>query len=78
MTKVRNRAWLARFIATPDKVLSEKDPTAMALFNSYEQVQMPNLYLSADEVSTLIDYLETYTEARPAEPSQAVNGPNNR
>ena len=35
VTAHRDRAWLARMIATPDRLLDEKDPLAMALFAQY-------------------------------------------
>ena len=53
----RERQWLARFIATPDKLLAEHDPTAVALADKYRQVRMPNLSLSEDDASVLIDFI---------------------
>src|SRR5471032_272502 len=69
-TARRNRAWLARFIATPDKVLEEKDPIATAMFQKYKQIQMPNLKVSPEDVGYLIDYLETQNKgiANPSQP----------
>jgi protein SCO1 len=61
VTKVRDRAWLARFIAAPDKVLDGKDPIAMALYDKYKQVNMPNLRLGTADVDTLISFLEAQT-----------------
>lgn len=57
VSSARNREWLARFIGTPDKVLEEKDPIAMSLFQKYKQIQMPNLRISQEEIGYLIDYL---------------------
>lgn len=59
VTARRDRAWLARFIATPDQLLAEKDPLATALFAQYQNVQMPNLRLGDADVATLLHYLET-------------------
>ena len=64
VTTHRDRAWLARFIATPDQVLAEKDPLALALFAQYKQVQMPNQRLSQADVTALLGYLETQSAAR--------------
>ncbi len=61
VTQARDRAWLNRFIAVPDKVLSEKDPIATALYTKYKQVQMPNLRLEEVEVEALVHFLETQT-----------------
>jgi protein SCO1 len=63
VTTVRDKAWLGRFIATPDKVLAEKDPIATALFNKYKQVNMPNLRLGTEDVSILLSYLQAETTA---------------
>jgi protein SCO1 len=63
VTHVRDRDWLARFIATPDKVLNERDPIATALFDKYQQVNMPNLRLGTADVAALISFLEAQTKA---------------
>ena len=63
ITTLRDRAWLARFIATPDKVLAEKDPIATALFDKYKQVIMPNLRLGSGDLNELLKYLESQTTA---------------
>jgi protein SCO1/2 len=61
VTNSRNRDWLKRFIQEPDKVLAEKDPTAIALFERYKQVRMPNLRLADGDVETVIKFLEETT-----------------
>ncbi len=58
VTALRDRDWLARFIAEPDKVLAEGDPTAAAMLQEFNNLQMPNLGLSQAQVSALIAYLE--------------------
>ncbi|HXG94993.1 MAG TPA: SCO family protein [Blastocatellia bacterium] len=75
VTKTRDRAWLARFIAVPDKVLAEKDPIATALFKKYKEVQMPNLGLHEVDVATLIQYMEARTAALNAAEPATKAGP---
>jgi len=58
VTAQRDRAWLARFIAAPDTVLAAGDPTASALLQEFNNVQMPNLGLSQDQVAALVAYLD--------------------
>jgi protein SCO1/2 len=58
VTSRRQNAWLKRFIKAPDKVLAQKDPTALALFAKYNKVHMPNLRLDDALTSSLINYLE--------------------
>jgi protein SCO1 len=74
VTNVRERAWLAKFIATPDKVLAEKDPTATALFEKYKQVIMPNLRLSPVDLESLLNFLQTQNGTPRAEASAAMVG----
>ncbi len=58
ITEKRDRKWLARWIKTPDKLLAKKDPIAIALFNQYKKVLMPNFRLSDADVEALIKYME--------------------
>ncbi len=58
VTKMRDRAWLARWIKTPDKLLADKDPIAVDLYNRYKKIVMPNLRLSDREVEDLIIYMD--------------------
>ena len=70
VTKRREREWLARWLAEPDKMLAEKDPIAMELFAKHQKVAMPNFSLNKKDVSALIDYLET--ESRRVEKFELV------
>ncbi len=55
----RDRAWLERFIRSPDQVLAERDPIAMQLLAKHKGVRMPNLDLTPEEVSDILKYIET-------------------
>ena len=63
VTTLRDRTWLARYIATPDLVLASGDPIAKALFARYKDVRMPNLSLSTEEVDALLPYMEQLSRA---------------
>jgi len=58
VTLKRERAWLTRFIAEPDKMLAEKDPLALELLARYDNVVMPNLRLNAAEIQALLTHIE--------------------
>ena len=75
VTNVRDQKWLAEQIATPDKILQEKDPIAMALFKKYKKVVMPNLRLEDDQVEQLIDFLKSQDnpQAAAAAPHKPVD-----
>jgi protein SCO1 len=61
VTNARSRDWLTRYILGPDKMLERRDPVAVALFNRYNKVKMPNLHLVPVDVKTLLDYFESKT-----------------
>jgi protein SCO1/2 len=58
VTRLRQRAWLVRWIKEPDRMLAEKDPLAMALFAKYNQLPMPNMRLNESEVDALLAFLD--------------------
>ncbi|MGC2694825.1 MAG: SCO family protein [Candidatus Angelobacter sp.] len=76
VTHVRERSWLERFIATPDKVLAEKDPIAVALFKQYKEVKMPNLRMADIDLKRVIDFLERQSAAhdKAAPADKATDG----
>lgn len=61
VTRQRDMEWLIRWLKEPDRMLEEKDPLAMLLFEQYNRLPMPNLRLGDTEVSALIDYMEEET-----------------
>ncbi|HSD61378.1 MAG TPA: SCO family protein, partial [Burkholderiales bacterium] len=61
VTGRRDRAWLARWLKTPDQMLAEKDPIAITLYARYKELPMPNLKLSDNDADVLIAYLESET-----------------
>jgi protein SCO1 len=70
VTGRRDRAWLTRFIQTPDTLLAEQDPLATELFKKFKQVRMPNLHLGEGDVAALLAYLETQPIAEKATESK--------
>jgi protein SCO1/2 len=63
VTARRDRAWLARYIMAPDKMLAERDPIAVALFEKYQYARMPNLRLAPPEVAAVLSYVEARSGA---------------
>jgi protein SCO1/2 len=59
----RNPKWLRRYISVPDKVLAEKDPIAMYLFNKYKEVRMPNQGLHEVDAAVILGYIDARTNA---------------
>lgn len=59
----REHAWLVRFITHPDTMLQENDPVASALYQRFNQVNMPNLKLTEKDAESLIHYINSRTSA---------------
>ena len=59
VTTRRDKAWLARWLKEPDKVLAEGDPIATELFETANKIPMHNLGLSDSEIASLIAYFES-------------------
>jgi len=72
VTQKRDRAWLARWLAEPEKMLAEKDPIIMEQYARFNEVPMPNMRLNELEVASLIDYMES--ESRRVKAAQTVVG----
>jgi protein SCO1/2 len=70
VTTRRERDWLRRFIAAPDKMNAGGDPIALELRATYRQARMPNLALSDEDVSAVIDYLDE--QSRVADKAAAI------
>ncbi len=66
ITNQRDHDWLARFIATPDKLLAQNDPIATQLFAKYQQVQMPNLRLDQQQTEAILNFIQQQSEAAEA------------
>jgi protein SCO1/2 len=75
VTTRRDPLWLSRWIKEPDRMLAEKDPLAMQLFEQYNRLVMPNLRLGEVEVSALVAYMAQETArlqaARKQQPETA-------
>lgn len=57
VTQRRDAAWLARYVAQPEKMLAEGDPIATGLFRQYKQVRMPNVELGTDDVAAVLSFI---------------------
>jgi protein SCO1/2 len=67
VTKRRDHCWVGRYIAEPDKMLDEKDPIALELFQKYKNVRMPNLSLAAEDVALIVSHIEKASSALVAQ-----------
>jgi len=58
----RDRDWLIRWLLVPDQMLAEEDPLALELLSQYNNVPMPNMGLTENQVADLIAYMGGTTE----------------
>jgi protein SCO1/2 len=70
---VRDPKWLAHFIQTPEKMTADGDPIAVALFEKYKQIRMPNLRLSDEDTTDLIDFIKKQSKDPEGKLAQAEN-----
>lgn len=70
VTEKREREWLERWLANPSQLIDEGDPIAVALFEQFEQITMPNLRLGDKDIAALIEYMAT--ESRKVQGSAPV------
>ncbi len=77
VTQQRPRDWLVKFISNPPKMIASGDPTANQLKNQFG-VEMPDLRLPPEEVSSLIAYLAstgTAAQVPPQQPEKTAAAP---
>lgn len=70
--KRRPEAWIRTWVKNSGKLVASGDEYAVKIFNQYQQQQMPTFQLSDQEISQILDYVETnearvvaYAPARP-------------
>lgn len=59
VTQRRNKHWLNEWLLAPDRMLAEKDPIAMALYEKYDRLAMPNMRLNRDEAHSVLSYIDS-------------------
>ena len=58
--------WLINWLRAPDQMLEKRDPIAMALFEQYNKLAMPNMRLTKLEAMDLLDYINNETQRAAA------------
>ncbi len=76
VTEKRDVQWLRKFIQNPSQVIASGDPTATQLLEEFNNLPMPNLGLSDQEVEALIAFLESQSGSSEitTEPPSASQG----
>jgi mono/diheme cytochrome c family protein len=71
VTQRQDRAWLEAFIQNPGQVIASGDPIANQLLQEYNNIQMPNMGLTPEQVSDVLAYIQSQS-AGAAEATQAA------
>ena len=71
----RDSAWLVQFVASSQTMIAEGDSTAVALFNEFNKVPMPDHpQLSKDQIMAILDYASSPPELAEG-PDQPISRP---
>lgn len=71
VTKRREKRWLYDWLKAPDQMINKKDPIAIALYNKYNKLAMPNMRLNKEEADVLLEYIASETRRITGEPDLA-------
>ncbi len=74
VTRNRDPKWLNRWIREPDRLLAEKDPIALQLYEQFERIPMPNLRLDEASAQSIIDFLSDETERQQTSAKGLADG----
>jgi copper(I)-binding protein/cytochrome oxidase Cu insertion factor (SCO1/SenC/PrrC family) len=58
VTQRREMGWLLNWLRAPDQMLKNNDPIAVALYEQYNELPMPNMRLNQQEAEDLIAYMD--------------------
>jgi len=72
VTRRRDMPWLLDWLKAPDRMLRKKDPIAMALYQQYNKLAMPNMRLNKQEALALLDYIDEETQRIQHKPAGDV------
>lgn len=65
VTQRREKAWIEKFIRNSQEVIKSGDPVAVKLYEEHNKAIMPAFtQLSADEINSIIDYLDKWQPAK--------------
>ncbi len=69
----RSRDWLVSFIRSPQSVIQNGDPNAVALLDEYNGILMPDAPISQDEILAILSYIAARsTDTASAESAPAI------
>ena len=64
----RSEDWIIAFVQRSQQLVQAGDPVAVALFDEYNQIMMPDQPLSDEEIRYILQYIRAAPSTAPAEP----------
>ncbi len=64
----RSEDWIIAFVQHSQQLVQAGDPVAVALFDEYNQIMMPDQPLSDEEIRDILQYTRAAPSTAPAEP----------
>jgi cytochrome c553 len=67
---IKNNEWLTQFIRSSEKLIKSGDTAAIAIYNEYNKIPMPDNQLTDEQISSIIEYIKTSDENAPVAAGQ--------
>jgi mono/diheme cytochrome c family protein len=67
---IRKNEWLTQFIRSSQKFIKSGDTAAMAIYNEYNKIPMPDNQFSDEQIHSVIDYIKTADKSASAAVAQ--------
>ena len=71
VTEKHDREWLYSFIRSSQTMIKNGDPKAVAIFEEYNKIPMPDNNFTDEQIERLLVYIENYDESAAAMAEQA-------
>ena len=72
ITKRRTNDWLVQFVQSSGKLIKAGDPDAVAIFKQYNNIPMVDYALSAEQVNSILAYIDGGVGSETIDPKQAA------
>jgi mono/diheme cytochrome c family protein len=64
----RSEEWIIAFVQHSQQMVAARDPDAVAIFEEYDQIMMPDQDLYDEEIRGIIEYIRTAESSGPVQP----------
>ena len=73
----RSQEWLERFVASSQSMINDGDAEAVALFEEFNRVPMPDSFISEEQIRQVLSYIKSQSSSQTADvtPSEGEQVP---